>query len=65
VTLDEYWGAVKAMGLRGAHRGSPDLDFLCTSRDGQLQQVADPERLDPDDREAVIRRLRARFGYDN
>lgn len=65
MTVDEYWAAIKAMGLRGANRGSPDVDFICTTREGDVQQVADPERLTPDEREAVIRRLRGRFDYSN
>jgi hypothetical protein len=65
MTVDEYWAAIKAMGLRGAHRGSPDVDYMCTTRDGEPQQVTDPERLDADGRAAVIRRLRTWFDYSN
>lgn len=65
MTVDEYWAAIKSMGLRNPNRGSPDLDFICTTREGEPQQVADPERLESGERAAVIRRLRAWYGYSN
>jgi hypothetical protein len=65
MTVDEYWAAVKAMGLRNAHRGHPEFDFICTTRDGAATQVTDPERLDPDQRAAIIALLRRRHGYEN
>lgn len=66
MTVDEYWAAVKALGLRGRTRGSPELDYLCTTRDGQIAQVTDPERLDAEGREAVVALLRQRHrGLDS
>jgi hypothetical protein len=65
MTVEEYWAAVKALGLRGQTRGSPELDYICTTREGQAAHVADPERLTPEHREATIRLLRSRHrGYD-
>jgi hypothetical protein len=66
MTIEDYWAAVKALGLRGRTRGSLELDYLCTTREGQVTQVTDPERLDAEGREAVISLLRQRHGgYDN
>ncbi len=60
MTVSEFWAAVKVLGLRNPVRGSPDLDYLCTTRDGQVAQVTDPERLTTDQRVAVIMLLRQR-----
>jgi hypothetical protein len=60
MTVDDYWAAVRALGLRNQTRGSPDVDYLCTTREGQVAHVPDPDRLAPEHREAVINLLRRR-----
>lgn len=62
MTVDEYWAAVKALGLRNPNRGSPELDYICTTRSGLPAHVTDPDKLEPRQREAVIGLLRARHG---
>lgn len=62
MSVEDYWAAVRALGLRSPVRGGPDLDYLCTTRDGYPTQVTDPERLTADERAEVIELLKARHG---
>ena len=60
MTVEEYWAAVREMGLKNPQRGSPELDYIAMNRDRQFCQVADPERLEPEGRAATIALLRQR-----
>lgn len=62
MTVEDFWAAVRALGLRNPTRGSPDLDYICTTKEGQATHVADPEKLEPDDRAEVVLLLRQRHG---
>lgn len=53
------------MGLKSPQRGNPSLDYVCTTRDHQVAQVPDPERLTAEEREVVIQLLKARHDWTN
>ena len=57
MTEQEYWGAVKALGLTQTKVATVFLDA-----DGMTHNVPDPVKLPPDVRAGVIRRLRESLG---
>ena len=61
MTIDGYKAAIKALGL-SPYRPSNGHSTLHQTRDGDFQQVPDPEDLAPEERQGFIDLIRARLG---
>ena len=57
MTVDEYWAAVRRVGLRAT--GIPDV--FITAR-GDVYSVRDPTNLKPEERAEVIEKLKILMG---
>ena len=53
MTQEGYFATLKAMGIT-PYRPAFNGYILCQTRDGDFQQVPDPEQLTPDERGDVI-----------
>ncbi|HAE29115.1 MULTISPECIES: hypothetical protein [Hyphomonas] len=60
VAIQDYWAALRVLGLRGATRLSEE-NYLMTTRENDTVTVKDPSKLTPVERAAVLELLRMRL----